>query len=487
MNARRALLAFFILFLFAPYAALVWKVNLVSQLDWPELWWALKNSIWQASWSALGSLLTGFFLCLGFFRLQRAGVYRSWMERPLAMLLLLPSFLPPLFILLVMLSLVNPFPIGLVGVIVIHVVMNAGLVALLLKSMIESKMKPLLEMAWLEGSTQSQFIRAASGMVARDLFGILLFVFVLCFCSFSIPLIAGGGRATTLEILIYEKIRISGAWGEGLTLSLIQMSLVMALSLIPFSARRNLFGRSGKVPLLGSEAGVFGLFLYCVGFITFFILESFAGWQQVLQIPGLWEQALETVPFSLFFGISVGLLTAGLLLLSAVLMPFPALHRLISGTVSPSTALLGFSLLLVFPQEEPWSWIQWIVGFTFLIFSTLYRWGWDQQVSGIIDQVQVAETLGASRVLIFREILWPQLLPPATLMASVASLWALGDFALGKILVGRDISLSLLIETLMSSYRLQAALALMGLLLFLGLICFLFFRGMAYVGRRALE
>lgn len=487
MIARRGLFLFFLVFLFFPYGILLTQIQSAGQFDIAEFWWAFKNSFFQAFFSSLGSFLLGLLLALGFFRVQRAEWYRPWMHWIYETLLLLPSFLPPLFILLVLLSLVQPFPTGIIGVVFIHVMMNAGLVALLLKSLIEGKMRPLVEAAYVEGSSQWNFLRTSIGMVRRDLLGIFLFVFILCFCSFSIPLIAGGGKATTLEILIYEKIRISGAWGEALSLSFIQLSFVMLLTAIPLQSRRSLFGRGEKLPLLGSGVGLIALFLYCFGFLAYFLYESLSGWKQVFRIEGLWEAALALIPFSLFFGISVGLLVSLLLLLSAWTTPDEKLHRLISGMVSPSTALLGFSLLFFVSNESPWSEAKWILGFSYLIFSTLYRWGWDQTVSGLQDQIQVASTLGASRGLIFSDILLPQLLKPATQIASVASLWALGDFALGKILIGRDASLSLLIETLMSSYRLQAALALMGLLLALGFVCFLFFRGIFYVCRRALE
>lgn len=412
---------------------------------------------------------------------------RSWAVRAIEISLLVPSFLPPLFILLVVLSFVEPFPTGLAGVILIHSLMNAGLVCLFLKSMIESKARPLLEISFVQGLTQVQFFRASLGMFRRDLFSLFIFVFILCFTSFSIPLIAGGGRATTLEILIYEKIRISGAWDEALSLSFIQLVFLMILSLIPFAERRQLFGRGDAVPLLGSFTGVVALLTYGFGFLGYFGVESIQGWSQVFRIPGLWQEALGLLPDSFILGISVGLMTLCFLLLTAWQAPFSSLHRLIVGFVSPSTALLGFSFLFFLPNEEPWNKVKWVVGFSYLVFSTLYRWGWDKALSGLSEQAQVAKTLGASQNLIFTDILFPQVIAPAARIASVASFWALGDFALGKILIGRDATLSLLIETLMSSYRLQAAMALMGLVLVLGALSFAFFGGIAYVAHRTSE
>jgi thiamine transport system permease protein len=485
LRSRAALFLFFFVFLLFPYVFLFSKFGLLEVMDVEELWWALRNSFWQASWSAIFTMLLGLSLMMGLFTWQK--YFSAWQNKIVETLLILPSLLPPLFILLLTLNFVDPFPTGFLGIILIHTLMNAGLVALLLKNLVDSKMRPLVEAAYVEGAGKWQTIRALTGMAKRDLTSIFLFVFVLCFASFSVPLTVGGGKATTLEILIYEKIRISGDWGQALGLSFVQLGIILCLSYLPFQSRRKLFGSNQELPLLKSWAGALWLAFYCLGPVIYFIIQNALGWGQVFNIPGLWEQALSVLPFSFVFSIAVGFLTVCLLLLSAWGAPFPALNRFIAGAVSPSTALLGFSLLFFLPNDEPWSQLKWGVGFSYLIFSTLYRWGWDQELTSLNEQIQVAETMGASSFLIFREVLLPQLLRPLGQAAGIASLWAMGDFALGKILMGRTVSLSLLIESLMSSYRLQAALSLMGLLIAMGAVSFLFFWGLAYVCRRALE
>ena len=74
---------------------------------------------------------------------------------------------------------------------------------------------------------------------------------------------------------------------------------------------------------------------------------------------------------------------------------------------------------------------------------------------------------------------------PACRLAGIASFWAVGDFALGKLLLPQDVTLSLLIESLLSSYRLNAAMALMSLLLVLGICCYLFFWSLQFVYSKA--
>jgi thiamine transport system permease protein len=485
--ARRASFVFFLIFLLFPYGILLFKLNSLSPIDLDETWWSLKNSMAQAALSALGSLLMGIWMTLGFFKLQRSLGAGHIFIRFLQFFLLLPTFLPPLFILLILLSLLNPFPTGMPGVVLAHVLINAGLVTLVLKTLVEKKMRILLEEASVYGVSQSRFLLMGWGLLRRDLISLFLFVFVVCFSSFSIPLIAGAGKATTLEILIYEKIRIGGNWGEALSLSFLQISLIFLLSFLSAPERRLLFGRGQEIPLLGSTSGLVMMLIYCVGLPLFFLQQSLSGWNQVFQIPGLWELCLQVLPLSLGLGLAVGFIILALLLLTAYGAPSMALHRLIQGMVSPSTALLGFSLLFFLSNEEPWNFIKWAIGFSYLVFATLYRWTWDQELSGLYDQIRVAETLGASRNLIFREVLFPQLIQPACRIAAVASLWALGDFALGKILIAQDVTLSLVIESLMSSYRLQSALALLSLVFLMGIFCYLLFWSLAYVSRRTAQ
>lgn len=482
LNWERSLFLFFLIFLTLPYWLLLAQFPLISSLDLPELWWAFKNTLIQATGSSFGSLILGFVLALGLLT-----VPIRW-RRYFHYLCLLPGLLPPIFILLVVLSILSPFPAGLTGVILIHILMNAGLVALMVLELIQSKLGPLSELAQVEGASQFQFFKSAVGMLRRDLVSLFFFIFALCFCSFSVPLIAGGGKATTIEILIYEKIRISGEWGEALSLAMIQVLLLFCFSFNRLPSRKKLSGRMESSGFFRNRLGLIFLVGYCLSFVGIFAFESFSGWPQVFAIPGLWEEVFDVIPMTMLFSVSVGMVILGLLLLSAVGSAQgkinSSLQKLITGFVSPSTALLGFSLLFFVSNQEPWIYFKWILGFSCLVFATLYRWGWDLVLTGLREQVQVAQTLGASTGLIFKAVLFPQILRPATRLAGVAGLWALGDFALGKILIAKDVTLAMLIETLMSSYRIETAMALLSLLLLLGMLHFLFFEGISYVYSR---
>jgi ABC-type Fe3+ transport system permease subunit len=142
------------------------------------------------------------------------------------------------------------------------------------------------------------------------------------------------------------------------------------------------------------------------------------------------------------------------------------------------------ALLFFLNNEEPWIYLKFVLGFALLIFTTLYRWGWNQELTGLEKQIETARALGSSKWMTFAEITFPQVIAPAARLSAMGALWALGDFSLGKILIAKDVTLALLIETLMSSYRIEAAMALMGLLTLLGFLIYFIFWGMAYVAHR---
>lgn len=483
-SPRRIILAIFIVFLFFPYLLLTVHLPGISAPDLSELWWAFKNSFLQAFAGAFFTLLLAVYFLRGYaFLANRCGSY-VWL---LNLAVLLPTLLPALFIILIVMATLSPFPIGIIGTTIIYCVLNVGLATLLLMNIVDRKLRPLLELSAIEGASFFQFLRASKGWIARDILGIFIFLFILNFANFSVPFTVGGGQMTTLEILIYEKIRISGQWGEALFLAFFQLIILAAFSFLQSQFRPKLTGRSESVFLLPAKVPAILFLIFVFSPFVIFLVKSFSAWDQVFLIPNLWQQAQDTILTSVMLSLGVGFVTLFLLFLTVYVESSSLLHRLLNSIIAPSTALVGFSMLFFLVDREPWNSLKWILGFSYLIFTTLYRWGWNQSLTDLKHQIAVAESLGASKSLIFLKIQLPQLLKPACQIAGIASLWAMGDFALGKIVLGEDVTLALLIETLMTSYRTEAALALMNLLFLMGFLTYFFFIGVAYVGRRASE
>ena len=86
--------------------------------------------------------------------------------------------------------------------------------------------------------------------------GLATLVFLLCFTSFAIVLTLGGGRAT-LEVAIYEALRIDIDFGRAAWLGLIQVAVCLALALtLQRLALRQPVGQTSRIDIVAvDEAG----------------------------------------------------------------------------------------------------------------------------------------------------------------------------------------------------------------------------------------
>jgi thiamine transport system permease protein len=78
----------------------------------------------------------------------------------------------------------------------------------------------------------------------------------------------------------------------------------------------------------------------------------------------------------------------------------------------------------------------------------------------------------------------PQLSKELGLIGALAALWASGDFALSSLVAYQDLTVAMLVDELMSSYRLELATWLMAPMLLAGFGCGALFLGAGYVTSR---
>ena len=479
---RRYLKLSIILFLLGPYFLLLYHFGDMSFPSYEEFIWVFRNTLSQSIVSAFLSLVLGLFSSLGLIYLrQRFPSWGSWVE-PLAVI---PTTLPVLFIILSILNLIPNFPLGLTGVVLVHSVMNVGLVAVIVVRLLKERAGGMAEMAWLEGASTWFFLsRGLRGYIGRDLFLVFFFVFSLCFSSFAVPLIVGGETGVTLEVLMYEKIRIYGDWSTAIGLALFQAFFVFLVSFGAnpskaqnYALRRNLSVLQHKwswgIPYLIS-------FLVILGFFPGF----FQGWGQVLQQEVIQQAAIKGFLGSLVVGFGTGFSLLALFFAIALVCPSRLLETFLRGFVVPSSVLTGFALLLINigPAESlSIHFIKIVSGLTLILLPILYRLRWQSVISQIRGQVQVARTLGASWLMILNDLIIPQTSRSAGFLAGFGAFWASGDFALSNIIADGDYTLALVVKSLISHYRLDMAVFLGWILLFLGLVLFLFFIGVGRV------
>ncbi len=125
------------------------------------------------------------------------------------------------------------FPYGLTGILVAHVFFNLPLSVRLLLPAIEAIPGETWRLASQIGMTGPQIFRRIEWpLLRRVLPGVAGLVFLLCFTSFAVILVFGGGpRATTLEVAIYQALRLDFDIERTVGLALLQIGICAVLVL----------------------------------------------------------------------------------------------------------------------------------------------------------------------------------------------------------------------------------------------------------------
>lgn len=468
-----------VLFL-SPLLILTKLFDLNFRLDYVEVLWALKNSFIQASLSALVVVFFGFWAALGILLLSDQKW--RWLRLGLEVSLLAPGLLPPLFVLLALLNFIDPFPFGILGVVIVHLWIYLGIVSVNLAQQIESQTGHFLRVGKSLGAGYLRLLsQILLPLLRRDLFWAYVFVFVSCFCSFSIPLAVGGGKGTTLEVLIYEKAKLSLDWGGALALAFIQIGILFFLSWLSLKAVSIRSKDRENLSFVGSRFGlsliISSVFIFIYGYVDG-VIDGFAARNQLQEIwAGLPEKTL--VSFGQSF--LVGVLTYSLLIGLASLPPRKWLRKFFAGYVVPSTALTAVAFLILPGEGILITMIKISLAILLISFSSIYRLGWDSEMLRVQRMGELAEQMGAGWIDKTRFVTWPLLHGRAVFLASISVIWAAGDFAVSRIIANQDINLAMSTESLMNGYRLGMASWLSLLVAAVALISAAIFSGMMYV------
>lgn len=458
-----------------PYILLFFAAQNISNLEWDEFFWAAKNTLWQGLGTTAVALVFGFVMSFGIPKSQ---------QRSTQILLLLPMLLPSLFVILVFLASLNPFPYGNLAVILIQGFLYSGLVAVLLHNSFKERLYSLSEMAQVLGANAMQFFWKTRSLILRDLATVAFIVFVASTSSFAIPLIVSGGSGTNLEILIYEKIRLGQNWGQAASLVLIQLGIALGLS---FALNRltaptaKLEARKSFVPTwFFSKISFAVVGLYLIYFCGTLLGQFAFGWSEVQRVPDLWWTFFLSLPISLSLSFLFGALVFLGLCAVCFLRPKPQELNILRGWIAPSTAIVGFAFISLEAFDIPRS-VSYLLALWGLYFVGLWRMGLDRRFESLGLQLNVADISGASRWLVFKRVVFPQVKGWLVFLSGLASLWAFCDFALAKIILGTQSYTVLIVESLLSSYRSEAGLTLAVVQLFVGSIFFILFGGIAHV------
>ena len=442
------LLAYFLI----PYFIFLRYFNLDFNFDYQELWWAFRNSSLQAFFAATIVTLLGIPLSLGLLTLtpRWSAVTRK--------LLLIPQVLPALFSILIAFSLLEPFPMGTVGIIIIFVFMHLGFAAVLLLAGTQEKLGPFALVSEIFAIRKVSFwSKVYFPLMRGHLLTTYVLIFIFCFASFSVPLVAGGGRGTNLEVLIYEKIFINQNWSIAWSLNLIQSVFIFILSFFILQT-----SKSSKVDFENSRFlklkwGIAGLIIYLTlygGGYLLGLIRSIGSISQLVEFaPELRQATLRSLSILLSF-ILASILLLVLWIYNLVLNGKQSGARHLLAT---STILVGFSFYLIFPNSNAADYLKIVLAMTILYFPVLFRGFLEKPIEQLQSQILTAKIFRLSTSRIVFTIILSQMKRPLFLWLSFLMIWFLSDFAILKSLGIQNMTLGLMAASFLNGYRLSLA------------------------------
>lgn len=443
------------LFFILPYILFFKAFTLQVQVNTSELLWALKNSFIQATITALFCVCAGTFLSLGVLQFSKR------LQEVVLKLILLPQVVPSLFSILIAFSVVPAFPMGHIGVIFIFILVNLGFSTFQMCYAIQEKVGQFALVSDVFGISRLRFYRKILiPLIWPDLKLNFIFVFLFCISSLSIPLVAGGGKGTNLEVLIYEKIFIDQNWSTAWFLMILQSGLVFGLSFFFLKSRSYQIKEFAIHKFLKSKLAAVGISLYLLVYLGGYFYHL----AQSLQALEFMSEYIKEIIASTFnsFAIIAAVLVISYVVLLIWLTDYVQRlkHNLAIHLISVSTILVGFAFYLFFPQTVQYDFVKIPLAFTILFFPSLFRMLFEKRINQIKNQVVVAKIFGLSKTKIIFEVILKQLKRPLFLAISLLIIWSLGDFAILRSLGSQTSTLGLLTQSFLTSYRLEAAFLL---------------------------
>lgn len=439
-------------------------------------WQSFLFTFKQSFLSTFITIVLGFLGALGLL-----AVKNSRLKKKIIFFFLLPNFIPSLFVVLSFFSISSWFSVifyGFPAIVLVHVFINTGLCTILLCSLFSKKIAGMADLACVEGSGGFAFWYAVIKFLKYELFISVLFFFALYFTSFSIPLLLSSGIERTLEVFIYEKIALYGQWKQAVLLSITQalVFLGFGIAVYFFKKKHSVFSTSKMS--VNSVKGLFyfsNIWLLSIPFlISIIIILGFLSMAFNISSSHLYTMDWSLYYYSFLQGFFVGLGVFILLLLTASLGFSSCFRRFLTFYISPSLVLIGFAYLLL-AQNYNFAFIKYallFIALSVLFWPIFYRLKLETLLESLKEQFYLAQSLGASHFFILKKIIFPQTIKYISFSSGVAALWGCGDFALSAILLPKDVSLSLVIHSLLSSYRWEQAGVYSLLLLLLGLFLF---------------
>lgn len=383
---------------------------------------------------------------------------------------------------------------GFWGIVAAHVLLNGAFAARIFIDRLDAIPQTRLKLGRSLGlSPARRFLHLDVHALLGSIPGVAATIFLLCFTSFAIVLVLGGGPANqTLEVAIYEAVRLDFDLAGAVRLALVQLAICAAI-IIPaatLAPGTTLFGRNSGVhwperPALSAVQAVI-LIVLLAGFLTPLLAVLSEGFGPALPAVLAQQAFWAALVTSLIIGVVSAALTLALALglaMARALAPDAGLARTALGVpvfaylAVPAVVLsLGFFLLARFAGLPPTSVAPLVLVLANALLALPFAFATLAPPMEALTRRhgRLIRSLGLSGLAQWRLIEWPLLGRPMGYALAVSFVFSLGDLGVISLFGTSEFStLPWYMYRALGAYRTNDADAIAAILLVLSVLAFL--------------
>lgn len=412
---------------------------------------ALKFTLSQALLSSLAATLIAVLCAPGYSQVVKG-------KKLIKSFLLLPQFLSPTVLVLSLFIFWPQIPLGMTGVVVAHVLMNAGFAIVVIGERWLD-----LELAWREksfflgASPFYTYRRVIAPLMFSHIKNIFLVILIFCLNSLLIPLAMGGGpQASTLEVLIYEKMKAQGDVSGAIAVTLVQWLLQLFLFYTFMRTQKKSTHAQARYSRSQSWSGYY--FFTLAVFITLTAPLVDVLKTGILFINKVdFKILLPAFRNSFLISTLVALAVVVLVALSFLNKNFERFTKI----PNLNQILIGVSGILIWGVITVNDTAVHIIALTLLYVASFYL-VLLRLVFPTLENIKqkyhpLLETMGAGKLLSFKKVYLPLAKRSFAIVAMLGFCWSWGEFSIASLVAPPSSTLPLLVQELIGQYRLEWA------------------------------
>lgn len=376
---------------------------------------------------------------------------------------LLPQALPTVLIVysyFKIFSFFEIYPQSYIHVVIVHVLINMGLVAFLIFPHVQEQVENKLHlMVSLQLSLNRFFKMIILGELAPTIFYIWILVFSFSLTSFSVPLLLSGTIPSSLDYLIYIKGYVEGDWSSASILGFIEFIFLGCLFFLR-TYKISISNRNSNFTILNDKKAVFYLlnFLPLIFILTSILHFGDANFAEAIHtiskdIKNILINTLILALWALWF-------YSFLFWTQMYILKYEWVRKFHQFFWPLSPILLSFVILSLSLDISDSMGLKVAVSglaISIFIFPIVFKFWILPEYSNIIYVYKKSEVLGLPYYKVFGEIMVPYLMPSYKASMMYVILFAIGDFTLSGILISDLKTIGLSMRTYIQSYQLIEA------------------------------